>query len=330
MDQQAQTQTQAQGGDAGEATSGSEASVQQTPTAEQLRADALARASGGDATAPAESTAPESSGDDGQSFARLAASYRQVEQQLAKERKDREQLAQRLARFDALKDPEKKFELAQELGLTYEEWTDHVLRQAGHKVDPDEYIDAKKLSPELRKKLEELDELKSEAQQRREYEQRQRQAEMNAADLAAARQFLSSGDTPIASALGGENHMVALWREKESAGEAPEAREVAREVESRFIAQVDKQLAALAATPAGKELLNKHLGLTSESGSATTATTSKPTVTTGNNEHAGGPRALSQELASDRGDGVDKTKLAAQELRSRGIEALRRASSGGR
>ena len=216
------------------------------------------------------------------------------------------------------KDPKKRFAALEKLGLSYQDWTDHLLADAGAPPDA-----TGKLPPEVKQALEELADLKKWKDERVGAETQQQTRDRLERGRAEAKTLLAGGGAKyeLAASLGAEGDVVAeyLARAKRD-GVDPDEHEIAAHVEQQLEQNIPTQLAAIAKTAKGKAMLQKALQDLSAAPAQNGAQAS-PRAQTGQ------PNGLTNELSAQSGDGVDLSKLTDAQLRARAIERVRRKPS---
>jgi hypothetical protein len=270
-------------------------------------------------------------------FRRLALRNRELEKRIKELEGKATKADEYEAKFSALKDPSKKYEaLEREFGVTYAEWTEQLLKSGGNAQAA---AAALELPPEVAKKLERLDELERKIAEREKIETTAAEQQQLQAARAVVQKLVEGGEGKyqLIGALGQHDAVIRAYREHvqkhgEPLDEADDLRithEVLGQVEQQIATGVEAQLVSLAKTPKGKALLEKALaalsaGAGTEQQTEPTTTTSKPASNNGSNGN-GRPKTVSNDMAAARGDSVDTTRLTRQQLRQRGIEAMRRA-----
>lgn len=218
-----------------------------------------------------------------------------------------------------IRDPKERWAAAKELGLTYEEYTSHVLADLGGQK-PDK--PALELPPEVAEKLAKIDEWEAERKKQLEAEEQTKAKTAFAEKAAFVKTWIGERveQFPMTHALDGAEAFLREFLAETQANEGipPDDDEFAARYEKRLADNVEKQLAAIAATSKGKELMQRLLGVT---------TTPEPEPTTASPKQAGSPprtnpRAITNGQASESASKRDLRDLSDKELRRRAVERL--------
>ncbi len=290
------------------------------PSNEQLQQEALDRVSG--EAAPATPTPEPTSTTSDQNFARTASALRALEVQNGELSKQLEEATTRASVFDKLKDPATRYAAAAELGIDYEGYTHHVLKQSGIAAEDDERLDLAKLPQEVQDGLKELKELKGWKAEQTEQADKAEAARYHAADVALAVKLLDVGTYPIAGSLGAAEAMVERYNAAVKENPGVLATDVAAALEAEVAKTSETQITAIAQTDVGKAMLRRALGLDAAApeppptGGNPPATSEPPAKPGDGSVGTPAPR-LSNEMASQTGDAVDTRTLSPAALRDR-------------
>lgn len=205
---------------------------------------------------PAASTEPK-----GLTVAQLAAQNRKLERTLAELKANGDATKPELELLAALRDPSKRWDALNKVGVKYDEWTAQLLQAAGVQTE----APAEPVHPEVAKLRAELDELKGKATSA----EQQAQAAIAERDQVRrteyARQIVTGGGDKyaITAALGREGDLLLEHERmvREDAIDKPDPQLVAANVEKLHETALRKQLGALIATAKGKALIAELLGV---------------------------------------------------------------------
>ena len=232
---------------------------------------AAAAASGTDRAAPA-STEPKP-----ETAAQLAVRLRKAERELQALKQSGEATKGDLELLAALKDPSKRWDALNKVGVKYDEWTQQLLQAAGVSVEqqPDETPREK----ELRERLAALEGKHTEAEQAAAKAIAERD-QVRRSEF--ARKIVTDGGEKYAltAALGKHDFLLAEHDAmvRDEAIDKPDPQEVAARVERRNEAALRAQIKALIATAKGKALITELLGV--QPAAAPAAATEKPAAAT--------------------------------------------------
>lgn len=300
-----------------------------TPAAGTTAAQPAAQATTPAADPAATTAAPAAKPPEDKRFARLVLQNRELERRIKELEPSAAEATALKAKLDGVKDPAKRWDiLEKELGVRYDEWTEHLLKSAGGKTDPEF-----KLPPEVEERLKKLDALEGKFGEREKAEQAASEAkQLDAARAVVSKMVTDGGDKyELIGALGAHDAVINQYRKQvEELGEADD-HEVAAAIETQLATTITKQLAVIGKTPKGRKLIDDAIAALAAATAASAddegeePTQASPRVTPGSTN--GRRKTVSNDLSAARGDGVDLTKLTPAEKRARALEAARKAKS---
>lgn len=199
-----------------------------------------------------------------------------------------------------IKDPGKRFAAAERLGITYSEYTEHILAKAGDKSEPSKPA----LPKEVQDALAELDALKKKVTTREDAETKAAQQQQVTAARAEAKKLVDGlgDDAELVAAFGGYDAVIREWKRlHEETGAPPDDATVAKAVEQQYEATLGSQLGTLLKAKKGKALIAKALGVDAAKLDALIAA-----VKAGNGQN-GKHQASPQANPGQKGDGTAPT-----------------------
>ena len=239
---------------------------------------------------------------------RTLSENRQLKEKLKQYEAREKELAPKIALLERIKDPAQRWKVAEEeLGLSYEEYTQHKLGSLR---------DAKpvaELSPEQQAKLDRLD---AAEKAREEKAAKETQSAQRQTAVEAANRFVEQNAErwPFTKAFNaGEALLDAFTRESQKRGEEPDQTEFGDTHEADLEKAIERNLTAVIATSKGKALVQRLLGI--EPPASTTASPKQTGLGTGTK-----PRAVTNGHSSESGAPPDLRKLSDKELRERAMK----------
>jgi hypothetical protein len=269
--------------------------------------------------APAEPAAP-AAGPKVPTLAELELANRKLVRELQQLKQSGDATKADLELLAALRDPSKRWDALSKVGVSYDDWTQQVLAQAGVKPP-----DAEPVHPEVAKLRAELDELKGKHTTAEQAAQQAIAERDHSRRVEFARKVVVDGGDKYAltAALGREADLLLEHERlvREEAIDAPDPQLVAGNVEKLHEGALRKQLTALIATPKGKALLVELLGVQPQAAAPAAPPEAKPPAAppVPNNGH-------SSERSSTNGVPADFYKWSPQKKRE-WASARRRASA---
>lgn len=291
------------------------------PTHEELRASALEVAEKAvEAEKPPakqQEKAPEEKKEDiDAAYNRIAVQYGKLERQVREQQKSLEQMTavqqERDALLQRLKDPTQRYQLIEEYGGDYREWTDQVLSSDEKPADPRD-----KAIEELRARLAAREEADAKNEQEREQQAVQQQMQQA---REYARNLVAEGEQyEFTRALGQSDMLIMEYRRRIDEGEQPTEEEVALAVEKAVQERVKEQLGLLKDSKSFNELL-AELGYTHDK-------PARQERDQGDKPKPASLKTLDNDLSAARSpaDRVDTSKLSSEELRERAARAALKA-----
>lgn len=232
-----------------------------------------------------------------------------AKREAAELRKSNEAGAKAIEILNRIKDPQKKWEAASELGLTYEEHTQYVLGSIGKKQPEAAPLE---LPPEVVEKLKLVDEIEAERKTTKEAAAAAEQKRVYDEKVETVKGYVerNAETMPITLALGSHEDMLRAFLAETQAndGVPPDDQDFAARYEKRLADTVEKQLTAIAASSKGKALLQRLLGVES----ATPANPKQPDP-----KAAPKTRAITNGLSAEAPPAADPRKLPPAELQKR-------------
>jgi hypothetical protein len=206
-----------------------------------------------------------------------------------------------------IQDPKTRWEAAQDLGLSYQEYTQHVLGTLG-KSEPEPVA----LPPEIAERLAKVDALEAKAKAEEEAKAKADSDKQFQSHVETVKQYITGNaeQLPMTAALGVHESFLRqfLAETQQNEGVPPDDAEFAARFEKQLATTVETQLTAIAASSKGKALLQRLLGVT-------TPTTANPTQP--ETAPARTPRNATNGLSAETPPAVDPRTLTPEELRKR-------------
>jgi hypothetical protein len=246
---------------------------------------------------------------------RMLVAQRKLERELKEAREETARLKKDSEQLARIKDPKQRWDAAKELGLTYEEYTNHVL---GGLADDKGESKKLELPPEIQAQLDDMKAIKERDAQREAQRLEQEQSEQARNASEGARLFFEKNAEkyPLIAALGHHDSVMRafLAKARENEGVPPDDHEFAAEQEAHIERTALAQLTKLAGTSKGKAMLASLL--------TTQASPASPTAP----GVKGAARTLTNDLSAETTGDVDpKTITDERVLRRRAIAAMDRA-----
>jgi hypothetical protein len=256
------------------------------------------------------------------SFARLVTRNRELETELARTKKEQEARKADLDLIAKIKDPKQRYAALEEIGGSYEEYTQ--LKLAGLRDAKEGDGDAIKLPPEVEARLKKLDDIEkrfNDEDKSKQTQQQQQQRE-NSRQYVRENLFKAGGEKyELSAALDSSDSVIELFNmRREQQGYDPDEHAVAAEIEQLNEKSITTQVSALVKTRKGRALLQRLL------------TENQPAPTRQQGVHGrddedeeDSASGLTNDLSAEPGTEPDYSKLDKAGLRARAREAMKKA-----